>query len=270
MCERRAILECVINVSEGRGPEVIAELAAAAGPALLDVHSDPYHHRSVLTLAGPEVEDAARAVAAVAVERIDLRHHDGAHPRFGAVDVVPFVPLFGAAMDDAVAARDRFVVWARSTLALPCSSYGPDTVTLPELRRQARAVVAHPSAGVCAVGARPVLVAYNLWLDGGDVELALSIAAALRGPAVRALGLALGDQAQVSLNLVAPDEFGPAAAFDAVASRTAVARAELVGLVPASVLAAIPPERRAQLDVEPSRTIETRLREAGLDGGGGR
>jgi glutamate formiminotransferase len=240
-------------------------LVLAAAGALLDVHTDAYHHRSVLTVAGPDVEPAARRVAATAVEHIDLRTHDGAHPRFGAVDVVPFVPLFGAPMEDALAARQVFVTWASEVMDLPCLAYGPDTVSLPELRRQATSVQGHPTAGVCAVGARPVLVAYNLWLADGDVAVARAVAAELRSASVRALGFALGDQAQVSLNLVAPDAFGPAAAFDAVASRTAVARAELVGLVPASVLAAIPAERWESLDLDPSRTIETRLHEAGLN-----
>src|SRR5690606_29249395 len=99
------------NVSEGRDGDVLAALAEAAGAELLDVHRDPYHHRAVLTLVG---EDAPRRVAEVAVERIDLRRHAGVHPRIGAVDVVPFVPLAGSTMDDAVAARDRFAEWFAS------------------------------------------------------------------------------------------------------------------------------------------------------------
>ncbi|MEA3075783.1 MAG: glutamate formiminotransferase / 5-formyltetrahydrofolate cyclo-ligase, partial [Actinomycetota bacterium] len=87
------MLECVINVSEGRRADVIAAIASAAGRSLLDVHSDPDHHRSVLTIAGPRVEDAAFAVVAAAVSLIDLREHAGAHPRMGAADVVPFTPL---------------------------------------------------------------------------------------------------------------------------------------------------------------------------------
>ena len=122
---------------------------------------------------------------------------------------------------------------------------------------------------MCAVGARPVLVAYNVWLQSppADLALAKAIAAAVRGPAVRALGLDVGGVPQVSCNLIEPAAVGPGALVDAVASRAAVARTELVGLVPASVLAAEPPSRWAGLDLSPSRTIETRLREAGLDGG---
>ena len=115
-----------------------------------------------------------------------------------------------------------------------------------------------------------MLVAYNVWLAEPDVALAKQIAREVRGPAVRALGLDVGGQAQVSCNLIDPDRVGPAALFDAVASRAAVARAELVGLVPARVLAAIPPERWPPLDLDPSRTIEARRGgSAGLDGGSG-
>src|SRR3954470_10923150 len=107
-CEGRPVLECVINVSEGRRAAVVAQLAAAGGAHVLDVHSDAHHNRSVLTLAGPGVEEAARAVTVAAVERLDLRTHTGVHPRIGVVDVVPFVPLAGSTMADAVAARDGF------------------------------------------------------------------------------------------------------------------------------------------------------------------
>jgi hypothetical protein len=113
-----------------------------------------------------------------------------------------------------------------------------------------------------------VLVAYNVWLaDGAGVDEARAIASAVRGPAVRALGLQVGDSSQVSFNLIEPSAFGPDAAFDAVATRSAVARGELVGLVPADVLEAISPDRWELLDLAPSRTIEARLRETGLDGG---
>src|ERR1700680_3624069 len=116
------VLECVVNISEGRRPEGTGELPAPAGPCLLDVHSDPDHNRSVFTLAGAEVEEAARSLARAAVEAIDLRAHTGVHPRFGSVDVVPFVPLGdeGADLGTAVAARDRFAAWAGDALRLPC------------------------------------------------------------------------------------------------------------------------------------------------------
>jgi len=257
------VLECVVNVSEGRRADVVAAIAAAAGADLLDVHTDADHHRSVLTLVGTT---APRAVAAEAVDRIDLRDHAGVHPRIGAVDVVPFVPLDGAAMEDAVAARDEFARWAADELDLPCFLYGPER-SLPDVRRGAFASLRpdagpprpHPSAGAVAVGARGVLVAYNVWLAEPDVAMAGAVAAELRSPAVRALGFAVGDGTQVSCNLVAPLEVGPADVFDAVAARTPVRRGELVGLLPAAVLERIPSHRWAELDLSADRTIEARL-----------
>jgi glutamate formiminotransferase / 5-formyltetrahydrofolate cyclo-ligase len=272
------VLECVVNVSEGRDRDVLRALAEAAGPALLDLHADPDHHRAVLTLAG---EEAPTAVAEVAVERIDLTTHAGAHPRIGAVDVVPFVPLGGATMGEAVAARDRFAAWAGAALGVPCFLYGPER-SLPDVRRSAFAGLApdtgpdrpHPTAGAAAVGARPVLVAYNVWLAEPDLDAARRLARALRGSAVRALGLAVGDAVQVSCNLVDPAAVGPAAVFDRVAAEVPVARAELVGLVPRSVLDAVPRHRWAELDLADDRTIEARLEAGGWPapgaGGGGR
>jgi glutamate formiminotransferase len=121
----------------------------------------------------------------------------------------------------------------------------------------------HPSAGAAAVGARPVLVAYNVWLAEPDLATARAVAADLRGSAVRTLGLAVGDRVQVSMNLVAPLEVGPAQAADAVAERVAVAGCELVGLVPEAVLAAVPEARWAELDLAADRTIEARLARRG-------
>ncbi|MGI8984725.1 MAG: glutamate formimidoyltransferase [Acidimicrobiales bacterium] len=257
------MLECVINVSEGRDRSAVAAIAGAAGPALLDVHSDAHHNRSVLTLAGPRTEDAARAVAAEAVRRIDLRAHVGVHPRLGAVDVVPFVPLATSSMPDAVAARDRFAAWAGDELGVPCFLYGPER-TLPDVRRHAFTglapdtgpPVAHPTAGAICAGARPVLVAFNVWLAGGvSVATAAEIARQIRGPGLRALGLDVGGRAQVSMNLVDPERLTPADAFDAVAARAPVERAELVGLVPASVLDAVAPNRWAELDLDRARAL---------------
>jgi glutamate formiminotransferase len=257
------VLECVINVSEGRRDDVLAALADAAGPDLLDLHRDPDHHRAVLTTVG---EEAARSITRVAIERLDLREHVGAHPRIGVVDVVPFVPLAGSTMADAVAARDRFGAWAAAELGVPSFRYGPER-TLPEVRRDAFVALApdfgpagpHLSAGAIAVGARPVLVAYNVWLANPDLALAKRIAARLRSPAVRTLGLAVGPHVQVSVNLVDPATTGPAAVYDAVAAEASIARAELVGLTPRSVLDAVDPTRWAALDLAPDRTIEARL-----------
>ncbi|MBK9179536.1 MAG: glutamate formiminotransferase [Acidimicrobiales bacterium] len=257
------VLECVVNVSEGRRPQVVRAIAGAAGRDLLDVHTDPDHHRTVLTLLG---EGAVRSVARASLDLLDLGEHQGAHPRIGVLDVVPFVPLGPDDLAEALSARDRFARWAGSELQLPCFLYGPER-SLPDVRRHAFAELApdtgpahpHPTAGACAVGARAVLVAYNLWLAEPDASRARAIARDLRGPAVRALGLVVGREVQVSCNLVAPLEVGPAAVYDAVAARAPVARAELVGLVPAAVLAAIPRRRWDQLDLDPSRTIEARI-----------
>lgn len=264
------MLECVINISEGRDRGVLDAVTTAAATYLLDLHSDPYHHRSVLTVIG---EEAARAVTAAAVSRIDLRTHTGVHPRIGAVDVVPFVPLGSSTMQDAVLARDRFCVWAANELAIPCFTYGPQR-TLPEIRRGAFTEFApdtgpgrpHASAGAIAVGARPLLVAYNVWLEDADLALARRVATQIRSPQVRALGLAVGDRIQVSMNLVSPSVVGPADATDAVRSLAPVSGCELVGLVPQVVLDAVASSRWAELDLSADRTIEARLAACGLDG----
>jgi glutamate formiminotransferase len=214
-------------------------------------------------------------VIAAAVERLDLRVHAGVHPRIGVVDVVPFVPLGGAGMDDAVAARDRCATWIADRLGVPVFLYGPER-SLPDVRRGAfRGLepdrgpdVPHPTAGAVAVGARPLLVAWNVYLATPDLDRARAIAAAIRGPHLRALGLQVGDEVQVSLNLVAPDRLGPAEAWDLVAAHAPVAKAELVGLVPRSVLDRTPPERWAQLDLAAGRTIEARLAELPSDRSG--
>jgi glutamate formiminotransferase / 5-formyltetrahydrofolate cyclo-ligase len=257
------LLESVVNISEGSRPHVVTAIASSAVGSLLDVHSDVHHNRSVLTLVG---EDAPRAVARAAVAALDLRHHQGVHPRFGVVDVVPFVPLAGSTLADAMAARDRFLDWMAAELGIPGFAYGPER-TLPEVRRRAFAELApdrgpsrpHPTAGATAVGARPVLVAWNAWLAEPDMARAQRIAREIRGPQLRALGLPVGGRAQVSMNLVEPDELGPAEAWDLVAERGAVAGAELVGLVPRSVLERIDPARWAQLDLAEDKTIESRL-----------
>jgi len=256
------VLECVINVSEGRRAEVVAVIAEAAGDALLDVHTDAHHNRSVLTVVG---EEPARAVAAAAVATIDLRHHAGVHPRIGAVDVVPFAPLAGGTLEAAIAARDRFARWAGQALALPCFHYGPER-SLPDVRRQAFVRLPpdagparpHRTAGACAVGARRAMVAYNLWV-ATDLARAKVIAGGLRGPRVRALGLPVGDAVQVSMNLLSPEVVGPAAVYDLVAAQVPIVRAELVGLAPAAAVHRIGRRRWSELDLAEERTIEARL-----------
>lgn len=211
----------------------------------------------MLTLAG---EDAVRAVAAAAVAGIDLRRHSGVHPRLGAVDVVPFVPFGGSTMTDARRARDDFVAWAATALALPAFVYDDAGPTLPQVRRRARALLLpHPTAGAVAVAARAPLVAYNVWLARPDLALARRVATAVRRPGLRALGFPVGDRVQVSMNLTDPLVVGPAAAYDAVAAETDVAGAELVGLVPAAVLDAVPPGRRIELGLDADCSVEARL-----------
>jgi glutamate formiminotransferase len=273
------MLECVVNVSEGRDDTVVEAIAASAGPALLDVHRDPWPHRSVFTMAGPGVEEAVRALSGTTIRLVDIRTQAGVHPRIGALDVVPFVPLDdggspagpGTGLDEAIAARDRFARWAADALGVPCFFYGPER-TLPELRRRAFSGLdpdtgptqAHPTAGACAVGARRVLVAYNVWLSTDDLAIARAIATAVRGPVVRSLGLRVGEMTQVSCNLIDPGALGPATLYDAVRSLageagTEVARAELVGLAPAAVVDAVAADRWTELDLAPDRSIEARL-----------
>lgn len=252
-----------MNISEGRHPATVEAIAAAAGDDLLDLHTDPDHNRSVLTLVG---EAAPRAVSRVAIPRLDIGPHAGVHPRIGVVDVVPFVPLPGSTLADAVAARDSFARWVAGELGVPAFVYGPER-SLPDLRRRAFRGLApdagpatpHPTAGAVAVGARPVLVAWNVWLAEPDVALARRVAADIRSAHIRALGLAVAGGAQVSMNLIDPATVGPAEAWDMVAARAPVSRAELVGLAPRWVLERTDRHRWAQLDLSEDRTIEARL-----------
>ncbi len=267
------MLECVLNVSEGRDATVIEALASAAGRDLLDLHTDPHHHRSVLTLRG---EDAPRRVATEAIARLELSKHVGAHPRVGIVDVVPFVPLDGHTTLDARAARDAFASWLVQRHRVPVFLYGAER-SLPDIRRaafrgltpDAGPSTPHPTAGAACVGWREVLIAYNLWLGDASIAEARSIAAAIRCPEVRALGLLVGDQVQVSMNLMTPSVVGPAEAYELVAARLRapahIERAELVGLLPSAVLEAIDPDRWPALDLSSAQTIEARMarREAG-------
>jgi glutamate formiminotransferase / 5-formyltetrahydrofolate cyclo-ligase len=279
-------LSCIANVSEGRDERILGQLSDACGSVLAHLHRDPTHHRSVFTLLGDgvQVEDAARKLTAVAVSTLDIARHAGVHPRFGVVDVVPFVSVDrptlagdpGADLGPALQARDRFSAWAGQALGVPSFLYGPlrdgTSRTLPEVRRQAYLElppdngpdVAHPGAGSVAVGARGVLVAFNLWLDGVTLERARQIARAIRGPQVRALGFSMAaSTSQVSCNLIAPLETGPAQVADQVADLVgrdgAIARAELVGLAPRGVLEQTAPARWTELDLSPERTIESHL-----------
>jgi glutamate formiminotransferase len=295
------VLECVVNISEGRHRDVVDGLAAACRPILLDVHTDADHHRSVLTLAGPPdvVAEAALALARAAVERINMSDHAGVHPRLGAADVVPFVPLdigpSAGATDEATVRTRRLQLagevaraWgqrAAEELGVPVFLYGsadPEGRSLPDVRREAfrgrqpdfGPGVPHPTAGAMAVGARPILVALNCELSAGDESLAVarSVARAVRErdgglPGVRALGFALASKggAQVSMNLVDLTATGVETACEAVRREAerhgrSVTAVELVGLLPAAELGRCSREFLDWSRLSPDQTIEARLR----------
>jgi glutamate formiminotransferase / 5-formyltetrahydrofolate cyclo-ligase len=281
------IFECVVNVSEGRDGRTLDLLAAASSPALLDLHRDPDHNRAVLTLAGPAaaLEAAVRSLAAATLEHLDLRVHQGVHPRFGVLDVVPFVPVEpgrpGAGdLDGAVALRDGLARWLAEEFGLPSFLYGPlpggRTRTLPDIRRRAFLPSPdeggarpdfgpdrpHPRWGASAVGARNALVAYNVWVD--SLEVARQVTPLVRRTEVRALSLAVGERVQISCNLVDPEHYGPARLYDEVTDLVTraggrVEGAELVGLVPEVVLHAVSPARWTELGLAADSTIESRL-----------
>jgi glutamate formiminotransferase / 5-formyltetrahydrofolate cyclo-ligase len=256
------VLECVINVSEGTHLEAIATFAQAVADDLLDVHSDSDHNRSVFTLVGTS---APRELAMHVVDICNIADHQGVHPRIGVVDVVPFVALDGSTEEEALRARDEFAQWAATRLNVPCFLYGPER-TLPFIRKHAWAALMpdvgpltpHPTAGAMCVGVRRPLVAYNLWLTC-PLDQAMRIAATIRNDAVRALGLQVGEFTQVSMNLVEPEVSGPQHVYEQVAQYTDIHHAELVGLLPARVLAPIPRDQWKRLDVSPEQTIEWQL-----------
>jgi glutamate formiminotransferase len=265
-------LECVPNVSEGRRPEVVARLASAAASApgvrLLDVSSDPDHNRSVLTLAGSAeaLHGSLLALNEAALAAIDLNRHEGVHPRLGAVDVAPFVPLGDTPMAAAVAAAERLAREVAARFALPVYLYEqaarrPGRRLLADIRRGGFEGLAdkiaepawapdfgparvHPSAGATVIGARFFLIAFNAVLDTADVVVARAVARRVREssgglPAVRAMGvyLASRDRAQVSMNLVDFRRTPILTALDRVRSEAAalgarVVETEVIGLVP--------------------------------------
>ena len=282
------MLECVPNVSEGRDRAVLDILARACGPALLDRHVDTDHHRSVFTLAADgDLVHSVQALAQAVASHVDVSGHVGVHPRLGALDVVPFVALAGSTHDDAVEAARAFASWAADELALPVFLYDaadPAGRTLPDVRRDAFTVREpdlgpsrpHPTLGAVAVGARAPLVAVNCELARDDVTLARAIATRVRErdgglPGVRALGLHLDStgRAQVSMNLVALGRTGLQDAcrtVDALArdAGTAVARVELVGLLPAAELARCDEDFRRWSGIGPDATIEVRVAAGGV------
>jgi len=269
-----ALFEIVPNLSEGRDPATIdaAELAAlATGARVLHRTSDPVHHRSVLTIAGTAAQllETALALAAIAVERIDLRTHRGVHPRIGALDVLPFVPLRGATLADAaeLAHEAGARIWER--LRVPSFFYGaatkaPERELLADVRagefegldaRYARlppdvgTIPRHASAGAIAIGARNILVAFNVELDCGDLGIARAIARELRERSgglrtLRALGLRLSPTVvQVSLNVTDYEATPLYRIVESVARLAAksgvrIRRSELIGLIPRAAVEA--------------------------------
>jgi len=271
------VFECVLNISEGQDQRLLEELSLAAGASLRDRHSDAYHHRSVFTLInepGPLVRDV-HALITRAYGALDLREHTGVHPRFGVVDVVPFVALDPRERDEACTLRDDTARWIAQHFDVPVFLYGPldaDTVrTLPDIRRDAFTRLSpdlgpsrpSPARGASAVGCRELLVAWNLWLEGVTLPQARVIAGALRSGALRTLAFAHGDTVQVSCNVVDVHQIRLSQVYDAVLAmlpaRARVQRAELVGLAPRALLEQESPERLAQLDLSVERTIEARL-----------
>jgi glutamate formiminotransferase len=266
------IVECVPNFSEGRDVGIVCAINQAigsvAGVRVLDQTMDADHHRSVITFAGSPgaVVEAAVRGAAKAVETIDLNLHRGVHPRLGAVDVIPFVPLRGITMAEcaAMAVRAGGEIWKR--LALPVYLYGEGRRKLEDVRRgqfeglrnsvlvdeSARPDFGgpelHPTAGAAIVGARKVLIAFNVNLNTDDLTIANTIARTIRTsgggfPNVKAIGLLLQSRrlAQVSMNLTDYEVTPPHVVFQAIERQAAeygvsVAGSEIIGLIPRQAL----------------------------------
>jgi glutamate formiminotransferase/glutamate formiminotransferase/formiminotetrahydrofolate cyclodeaminase len=272
-----ALVECVPNFSEGRKTETVAQLARviASVPTacVLDTHIDPDHNRSVITfVAAPAlvVEAAVRAVA-LASELIDMREHRGVHPRLGATDVLPFIPISGVTLEDCAALAHSAGERIARELSIPVFFYEraarrPDRVNLEDVRRGAlellreqiavdpnRApdlgpLVVHETAGAIAVGARAFLIAFNINLGTRDVLIAKKIARSVRArhgglPFVKAVGFELSTRGlvQVSMNIVNYEVTGVTQAYEAVRREVELAgveivSTELVGLIPEKAL----------------------------------
>lgn len=296
------LVECVPNFSEGRNEETLRALAAVvtAVPhvALLDQQRDRDHHRSVLTFVGtPDaVAEAAVALARVAAARIDLRQHQGEHPRVGAMDVVPFVPIRGVTMADCVELARRVGERIGTELGIPVFLYEraasrPERARLENIRRGGLDGLAtrmqqaawrpdfgpptlHPSAGAAAVGARPILIAFNVNLQTTDLDMAKAIAKNIRQsggglPSVKAVGIKLASRGlvQVSMNLTNQEETPLTVAFDAVCQEAArnhvkIAGSEVIGLIPRRALLGAA-ERYLKLErFDQGQVLETKLESA--------
>jgi glutamate formiminotransferase len=269
-----ALIECVPNFSEGRRPEVVEAIVSAMridGVRLLDWSRDADHNRSVVTIAGPPaavVESAVRG-AGRAAELIDLTTQEGVHPRIGAADVIPFVPVRGISLEHCVllARQAGMKIWKRYQVPVyfyEAAAARPDRAMLEDVRRGQfeglrEAVLKeparrpdvggpglHPTAGAAAVGARRFLIAFNLYLDTGDMAVARAVAREIRQSggglaAVKAMGVSAHGQAQVTMNLTDFTRTPVGAAFAAVKEKAQrhgakPARAELIGLIPEAAL----------------------------------
>ncbi|HET7565326.1 MAG TPA: glutamate formimidoyltransferase [Gemmatimonadaceae bacterium] len=293
------LVECVPNFSEGRRPEIVREIrdaiAAVDGVIMLDVSSDESHNRSVITFVAPldRAVDAAFAGIRVARERIDLTQHTGEHPRMGATDVVPFVPLEGTTMDECVALAKQLGERVARELDIPVYLYEraatrPQRENLADVRRGEfegiRDEIAtnpartpdfgparvHPTAGTVAIGARPFLVAYNVYLGpASNLDVAKQVAKAVRGSSgglryVKALGLEVDGQAQVSMNLVDIEKTPVFRAFDlvkleAAARGVSTTWSEIVGLVPERALLDVAARHLQLANFTPDQVLERRL-----------
>jgi glutamate formiminotransferase len=296
------LVECAPNFSEGRRAEILEFILQAIrrvpGAVFLDSSSDPDHNRSVVTLAGPPeaIQEAAFAAVEVAARRIDLRSHRGEHPRIGAADVVPFVPLRGISMPECAGLARAFGRRIGEELGLPVYLYGeaalrPEHKRLAAVRKGeyeglAAAIQTDPirapdfgpvrlgSAGAVAVGARAPLIAFNIYLDTSDLKIARTVARRVRAsagglPALQALGLMVGGLAQVSMNLTDFTQTSIPRAYEAVHAEAArmgvdVERSELIGLIPRQAAAGwLPADIRLE-DFSERRILEHRLQEIGL------
>ncbi|HET7011893.1 MAG TPA: glutamate formimidoyltransferase [Anaerolineales bacterium] len=294
------LVECIPNFSEGRRAEVIesirSAITAVSGVIVLDLHKDADHNRSVITFAGPPQAAAEAAFAAIAraADLIDLDQHTGEHPRIGATDVVPFVPLSGVTMEDCVALARQVGRRVGQELGIPVYLYEaaatrPDRVNLENLRRGQyeglrEAIATDPDrapdfgpsklgkAGATVIGARAPLIAYNIYLSTSDVRVAKDIARAVRQssgglPYVKALGLDVEGLAQVSMNLTDFTRTSVTEVVERVRAEAArhgvtTVRSELVGLIPQAALFDTA-ARYLQLEgFEPRQVLETRLEEA--------
>lgn len=298
------IVECVPNFSEGRDPaflEALAGEAERAGAVVLDREMDASHHRSVLTFAGsPEaVKRAAIATARLAVAKIDLTKHRGEHPRMGAVDVIPFVPVANSTVEEAVALSKEVGRVLGEELSIPIYLYAdaatrPERRSLPAIRKgefeglrekigSDPAYVPdfgpnriHPTAGATAVGARFFLIAYNVQLETANVSIAEEIAKAIREssgglPKVQAKGFEVDVNgrklAQVSMNLLDYRVTSIGTVYDEVERRAkskgiAVVDSELVGLVPRAALEDATARRVRVRGYDPERQILERVLES--------